>query len=250
MSRHRKTQMPTPAGAISTQFDFGNYAVRTVQIDGETWFVAHDICQVLELTNPAKTVSRLEDYERGTHIMDTLGGDQKMIVINEAGLYGLIFRSRRPEAKAFKRWVTMEVLPAIRKTGRYEAQGAVQAKNFIPPLGKNPFIQRTIEDLKTELLKMSDPSIPEAQLLRQLHSTQNQKNFIDAMQFAYGILFLASLWDGVVVDEPVLKELQDQETLEQFGQALHEYARLAFHIAQNNHTWLEHTRYVAPKRRH
>jgi len=82
---------------------------------------------------------------------------------------------------------------------------AVPAKEFIPPLGKNPFIRGTIEDLKTELLKMSDPTIPEPQLLRQLHSTDNQKNFIDAMQFAYGVLFLASLWDRVVVDEPVLE---------------------------------------------
>jgi len=250
MSRSKRKQLPVPRGEVKLQFNYGNHVIRTVQIDDEIWFVANDVCQVLEYADPRQAIEILDDDEKGACKIRTLGGSQDMNIINESGLYHLIFRSHKPQAKDFRRKVTMEILPAIRKTGRYEAPGAVPAKEFIPPLGKNPFIRRTIEDLKTELLKMSDPTIPEAQLLRRLHSTENQKNFIDAMQFAYGILFLASLWDRVVVDEPVLKELQDQETLEQFGQALHEYARLAFHIAQNNHTWLEHTRYVPPKRRH
>jgi len=82
MSRRAKKQLRVSAGAISTQFSFGDHTVRTVQIDEETWFVAHDICQALELANPTMAVLRLENYERVLHSMETLGGDQRMIVIN------------------------------------------------------------------------------------------------------------------------------------------------------------------------
>ena len=93
--------------------------VRTLTIGGEAWFVAADVCKALELGNPSMTVERLDDDEKGISTIDTLGGKQRMAIINEPGLYSLVLSSRKPEAKAFKRWVTHEVLPNIRKHGVY-----------------------------------------------------------------------------------------------------------------------------------
>lgn len=98
--------------------------VRVVMINGEPWWVAADVCQVLELGNPRSSLALLDDDEKGVHTVDTPGGPQQMAVINEPGLYSLILRSRKPEAKEVKRWVTHEILPAIRKHGGYIAAPA------------------------------------------------------------------------------------------------------------------------------
>ena len=106
------------------EFSFEGRAVRTAVKGGQTWFVAADVCAVLEHVNSRDAISRLDDDEKGVAIIDTLGGAQEMNVVNESGVYNLIFTSRKPQAKVFRRWVTDEVLPSIRKTGRYQsAQG-------------------------------------------------------------------------------------------------------------------------------
>jgi len=103
-----------------TVFNFQDqHEVRTVVRDGEPWFVAKDICDILELTDVSQTVQSLGDDEKGTYSIRTLGGSQRMSVISESGLYALVFKSRKPEAQAFRKWVTSEVLPTIRKTGAY-----------------------------------------------------------------------------------------------------------------------------------
>lgn len=103
------------------QFQFGDQKVRVIDRDGEPWWVARDVCDVLEISRTNDALSGLDDDEKGADTIRTPGGDQSMAVINESGLYSLIMRSRKPEAKAFRRWVTHEVLPAIRRTGRYES---------------------------------------------------------------------------------------------------------------------------------
>lgn len=103
-----------------TPFSFEGFAVRTIQIDGEPWFVAADVCD--SLTVATEQTRRLDEDEKGLRTVQTLGGPQDMLVINESGLYSLILTSRKPEAKRFKKWVTREVLPAIRKTGSYSIQ--------------------------------------------------------------------------------------------------------------------------------
>lgn len=100
-------------------FNYEGQQVRTVIIDGEPWFVAADVAAILELGNPRSSLALLDNDEKGVHTVDTLGGPQSMNTVNEPGLFGLILRSRKPEARAFKRWVTHDVLPTIRKTGRY-----------------------------------------------------------------------------------------------------------------------------------
>lgn len=102
---------------IFESHEFGQ--VRTTVIDGEPWFVAADVCRALELSNSRMAISRLDDDEKGVSSTDTLGGKQEMQIVNEPGLYSLVLGSRKPEAKAFKRWITHEVIPAIRKHGGY-----------------------------------------------------------------------------------------------------------------------------------
>ena len=101
--------------------------VRTVRgTDGEPWFVARDVAEVLDLDTAA--VGRTVDAdERGLHSVQTPSGVQQMVVVNEAGLYAMVFKSRKPEAKHFKRWVTHEVLPTIRKTGAYVTDAAASS---------------------------------------------------------------------------------------------------------------------------
>lgn len=109
--------------ASITTFNFVTQSVRVVMIDGTPWFVGKDVCEALSIANHNDALGRLDDDERrGVAITDPLGIEQTAVAINESGLYSLILTSRKPEAKKFKKWVTSEVLPAIRKTGRYEAE--------------------------------------------------------------------------------------------------------------------------------
>ncbi len=100
---------------------YKDHPVRIVDRGGEPWFVAKDVCEVLEIARHQNATRYLDDDERGGCLINTPSGEQEMTVVSEAGLYSLVLRSRKPEAKAFKRWVTHEVLPSIRKTGAYVA---------------------------------------------------------------------------------------------------------------------------------
>lgn len=101
-------------------YNFDGQPVRTIiNDDGNPWFVHADACRVLDITNSGNAAARLDSDEKGIHTMDTLGGRQELTIISESGLYSLILTSRKPEAKRFKRWITSEVIPSIRKTGSY-----------------------------------------------------------------------------------------------------------------------------------
>lgn len=102
------------------------YTLRAATIDGQEWFVAKDVCDILGFSKYRDAIeTNLDEDERVSILVDTLGGKQAMTAINESGLYALIFRSRKPKAREFRRWVTAEVLPAIRRTGGYQlAQSA------------------------------------------------------------------------------------------------------------------------------
>jgi prophage antirepressor-like protein len=107
-------------------FDFEEQAVRVVMRDGEPWFVAADVCRVLEIGNPTDAVRRLDDDEV---TLDTIEGSHRQTnLINESGLYALVLTSRKDQAKRFRKWITAEVLPAIRRTGRYEHPASIEAQ--------------------------------------------------------------------------------------------------------------------------
>lgn len=103
-------------------WNYESSEIRTVQVNGEPWFVLADVCKVLEISNSRNISSRLEPDEKGVTLVDTLGGTQQMTIINESGLYTVILRSDKPQAKPFRKWVTSEVLPSIRKHGSYSVQ--------------------------------------------------------------------------------------------------------------------------------
>ena len=101
--------------------EFG--AIRTVELNGEPWLVGKDIAEALGYTNPRKAlIDHVDDEDKGVTKCYTPGGDQDMTIINESGLYSLVLSSKLPTARKFRRWVTSEVLPSIRKTGGYTAK--------------------------------------------------------------------------------------------------------------------------------
>jgi len=93
----------------------------TLEIDGEIWFVANEVCKVLDIKNSRQAVTRLDDDEKGVSLLPTSSGNQNKTIVSESGLYSLIFTSNKPEAKQFRKWVTKEVIPSIRKKGVYIA---------------------------------------------------------------------------------------------------------------------------------
>jgi len=109
-------------------FSYQGSNVRTVTINGQPWFVAKNVCDILELANVGQALSRLDDDERNTITLnDGTPGNPNVAIVNEPGLYSLILSSRKPEARNFKRWVTHEVLPQIRQTGAYLPQSPTEA---------------------------------------------------------------------------------------------------------------------------
>lgn len=102
-------------------FNFGSQEVRTILREGEPWFVAKDVADILGYSEASSMTRHMDEDEKGLSTGQTPGGSQEMITISESGLYVAIFNSRRPEARDFRKWVTSEVLPSIRKTGSYHA---------------------------------------------------------------------------------------------------------------------------------
>lgn len=113
-------------------FSYQGNEVRTLQKGGETWWVLKDVCNILKIGNPADVYNRLDDDEKGVGQIDTLGGVQKTNIVNESGLYNVILRSDKPEAKPFRKWVTSEVLPSIRKHGAYMTPETLEAAILNP----------------------------------------------------------------------------------------------------------------------
>lgn len=114
-------------------FNYHQKQIRTIQIDGETWFVLKDVCDVLHIENHKDVAKRLEPDEVGRFNFPHPQNPEKqieMVCVNESGLYNIVLRSDKPEAKPFRKWVTSEVLPSIRKTGGYQTKAMTTAQMF------------------------------------------------------------------------------------------------------------------------
>jgi prophage antirepressor-like protein len=116
--------LPTPAGPNKGQLilDFHGHQIRWGGPKDCPWFVAQDVCDVLDIAEARSAIRSLPEDEKGVQTLHTPGGTQKLLILYEPGLYRLIFRSTKPEAEEFRRWVFHEVLPAIRKTGEYRSK--------------------------------------------------------------------------------------------------------------------------------
>ena len=145
--------------------------------DGEPMFVAKDVCSALEVKNSRDALARLDDDEKGVVLTDTPGGEQQMQAVNEAGLYVLVLSSRKPEAKAFKRWVTHEVLPALRREGGYMVARA----------------DETPEELMARALKAADATLARvrdenARLTRRNQVLEPKAAFFDSVMESDGLI--------------------------------------------------------------
>lgn len=159
--------------------EFGQ--VRTMMIKGSPWFVAKDVCECLGITKHRDAVSRLDGDERGSVEVDTLGGTQQMAAVNEYGLYSLVLSSRKPSAKAFKRWITHEVIPAIRKHGAY-----MTGETLEQALTSPDFLIRLATELKTE---------QEARRLAEAQIEANKPKvlFADSVAASHGSILVGEL---------------------------------------------------------
>lgn len=141
--------------------DFGT--IRALKINNDPWFVAVDIAKALEYRSAYDMARILDEDEKGTQIVRTPGGEQNAIIINESGLYSSILRSRKPEAKKFKKWITSEVLPSIRKHGAYMTEATVEKvltdPDFLIQLALNLKKEREKRILIEKELEINQPKI-------------------------------------------------------------------------------------------
>lgn len=137
--------------------DFGK--VRTVTLDGAPCFVAADVCRALDIANSRDAVNRLDDDEKNTVVLtDGNRGNPNVTVVTESGLYSLVIGSRKPEAKQFKRWITHEVIPTIRKTGGYVNNDDLFVNTYLPNADDTTkaLFRSTLETIRTQNAKLEE----------------------------------------------------------------------------------------------
>lgn len=158
-------------------FTYQDSPIRTVQLDGEPWFVLKDVCGVLNLGTPARVAERLEEDEVSlTHLIDSLGRQQDMTIINESGLYNVILRSDKPEARPFRKWVTGEVLPSIRKHGAYMTSETLEAAILNPD-----YLLKVVTALKDETDKRKALEASNAALTVDLEIARPKAEYFDTL---------------------------------------------------------------------
>lgn len=202
-------------------FDFNGNNVRVVIVEDEPWFVATDVCAVLDVDTSVAVNGRnrkdkggnmyrdggLDNDEKGTVIVSTPGGEQKLLAVNEPGLYHLISKSRKPEAKSFQRWVYHEVLPSIRKTGSYSINQQPQAT----------YPAMSMEDIMiAQLQSMKEVKRQLAVIATEQEEFKNQQVVLQNQQAAQ---------ESKV--EHMTKVLTATPDRQQFRRKINEYARLA-----------------------
>ncbi len=170
------TLKPTTEDATDVMpFDFEGASVRVARKGEHPWFVLADVCQALEIANSRNVAARLDDEDKGVQIVDTPSGAQQMTVVNESGVYALIMTSRKPSAKRFKRWVTSEVLPAIRRTGGYMIARPDETPEELM-LRALKVAQDTVERQKAQIANMA----PKVEALDRIASADGSLAITDA----------------------------------------------------------------------
>lgn len=160
-------------------FNYKEASVRTVQIDGEPWFVLKDVCEVLRIENHKDVAKRLELDEVGRFNLphpQSLEKQIEMVCVNESGLYNVILRSDKPEAKPFRKWVTSEVLPSIRKHGAYMTPETLQAAILNPD-----YLLQVVTALKNETDKRKALEVENASLAVDLEIARPKAEYFDEL---------------------------------------------------------------------
>jgi len=157
---------------LSQVFQYEDKPVRTVVVNGEPWFVAKDVCDVLEIANSSDALKRLdEDEVDSTEVTDALGRKQVTNIVNEPGLYALILGSRKPEAKLFQRWVRHEVLPAIRQTGMYAVPAITQEA---PLIGQLQVLQQVVNGMVVQAQQIEQMKRQQFHLVGKVEQIENK----------------------------------------------------------------------------
>ena len=155
-------------------FNFKESQVRTVLVENEPWFVAKDVCEVLEIANPTDAMKRLDDDERTLVSIEGASNGLPINAVNEYGLYSLVLGSRKPEAKEFKRWITHEVIPSIRKHGAYMTPATLEEAILNPDFGI-----RLLTSLKEEREARKSLELQTAQQRQIIHELQPKATYYD-----------------------------------------------------------------------
>ena len=178
--------------------EFG--AVRTVELDGEPWLVGKDVAQALGYSNPRKALAdHVEEEDKGVTKCDTLGGVQEMTIINESGLYSLVLSSKLPGAKKFRRWVTAEVLPAIRRTGGYR-----MPKEY-------PSALRALADAEEEKLALRAENEQQRQAIAEF---QPLRQYIDTILSSTGAIATTQIAADYDISAKQLNKILHEEGLQ------------------------------------
>ena len=178
--------------------EFG--AVRTVELDGEPWLVGKDVAQALGYSNPRKALAdHVEEEDKGVTKCDTLGGVQEMTIINESGLYSLVLSSKLPGAKKFRRWVTAEVLPAIRRTGGYR-----MPKDY-------PSARRALADAEEEKLALRAENEQQRQAIAEF---QPLRQYIDTILSSTGAIATTQIAADYDISAKQLNKILHEEGLQ------------------------------------
>lgn len=170
MSELQHTQAVSP-------FNYGDVAVRVVMVDGEPWFVLADLCRVLDITNPSNVVARLDQAGINTlRLTEGNRGNPNVTIINEPNMYEVVIRSDKPEAVAFRRWITGTVLPEIRKTGGYNTAPALTEDEIVHQA--LAITARRVEELTERVAELE----PKAEVADRLLNAEGDLSVRDAAQ--------------------------------------------------------------------
>lgn len=195
--------MSQPMNALQA-FAYNAQPVRIVERDGQPWFVLKDVCDVLMLTNSRMVAERLEEDEVSlAYVTDAVGRQQETAVISESGLYAVILRSDKPEAKPFRKWVTAEVLPSIRQHGFYKMPSVLKPKRSAaqPPLDKHYYTSTRCTVCNSAHVHRIDQMLS-GNVLKQ-----------DGKRFSYGEILLWARMKGVTLSKAGLSRHRSDHLL-------------------------------------
>lgn len=210
------TTQITTQSQLST-FNFENSVIRVIAVNGEPWFIAKDVCEATGISNYRDAIERLDDDEKGVALTDTLGGKQEMNIISESGMYTLILRCRDAVKKGsvphrFRKWVTAEVLPQIRKTGQYSQIAPPKRKRGRPavnPFGYETYLREfTAKELETlvQLWYYADKQyhflqslVPAFEMLNSEYADKIKRTWTDKMSIGWAGDIIARICDGADV---------------------------------------------------
>lgn len=187
-----------------TLFDFNGAAVRVIQNESGIWFIASDVCRVLEISNPSDALGRIDEEDRTLVSNEGASNGLPVNAVNESGLYSLILGSRKPQAKAFKRWVTSEVLPQIRQTGAYAVPGLIPTNQIPQSFADALRLAADAEDARVALAKQLEEAQPKLETYDKIMSSDTLLTFRQVSELLPGLKMGGNLLVKRLLDERVL----------------------------------------------